>query len=178
MMYDLVERAQKDDKEAMMELINRFDPLLKKYAWKLHYEDAYGDIVLYFIELIKSFHLDRLICQKDEFIISYINASIMHFYKKRVPYLIKMKKEISLSALTDEQVYYLEKQSVKKNEINIFMELGLENLLNRKECQVIYMIYVRDYSSAEAARILSRSRQAVNQIKQRALKKLEKFLED
>lgn len=35
MLFKLIERAQKNDKLAMLEMIERFKPLLKKYAAKL-----------------------------------------------------------------------------------------------------------------------------------------------
>lgn len=53
MFYNLLVKAQLGNQEAMLELINRFQPLLKKYARKMEYDDAYEDCVLFFIELIK-----------------------------------------------------------------------------------------------------------------------------
>ena len=60
MLCELVNKAQIGDENAMIELIARFDPLLKKYASKLNYEDAYEDALLFFIELIKRLRLDTL----------------------------------------------------------------------------------------------------------------------
>jgi DNA-directed RNA polymerase specialized sigma subunit len=54
MICRLLARAQQGDDEAMLELINRFQPLLKKYAKKLRYDDAYEDCLLFFIELVKT----------------------------------------------------------------------------------------------------------------------------
>ena len=54
-----------------------------KYARKLNYEDAYDDIMLYFIKLIKSINLDKLTGRTDKIIISYINKSIINFYHKK-----------------------------------------------------------------------------------------------
>ena len=59
MLYELINSVQRDDKEAMTELIDRFQPLLKKYAAKLNYEDAYEDMVLYYIGLIKNINLNE-----------------------------------------------------------------------------------------------------------------------
>ena len=89
MLCDLVERAQRGEEAPMVELIQKFSDLFKKYARKLNYEDAYQDIVVFFIELIKSFKLEKLQCKKDEIIVSYINVSITNFYKKSIGKLIR-----------------------------------------------------------------------------------------
>lgn len=60
MICRLLVRAQRGDEEAMLELIKRFQPLLRKYAKKLRYDDAYEDCRLFFIELIKSVDEARL----------------------------------------------------------------------------------------------------------------------
>lgn len=176
MLYDLINSVQKDDKEAMTELINKFHPLLKKYAAKLNYEDAYEDIVLYYIGLIKSINLDQLVCTRDEVIVSYINVSIINFYKKKVLKLINDKKEIVLSDLTEEQMYYADVKSAVEDKTDIFIEFGLRDLLSDNECRMIYLIYVEGYTTAEIARLSNKSRQAVNQLKNRALKKIKNAL--
>ena len=103
---------------------------------------------------------------------SYINVSIINFYKKKVLKLINSKKEIALSDLTEEQMYYVDVKSAVEDETDIFTEFGLKNLLNDNECRVIYSIYVEGYTTAEIARLSNKSRQAVNQLKNRALKKI------
>lgn len=174
MLSDMIKGAQKADEDDMMGLIHKFDPLFRKYAVKLHYEDAYEDIILYFIELIKFMNLNRLNSQKDEVIISYINISVINFYKKRVRQLIEAKKEVVLSDLTQEQAFYVEVQSAKTDKANVFIEFGIRELLSAKEYQIIYLVYIEGYSTAEIARRLHRSRQAVNQLKQRALRKIKR----
>lgn len=176
MLCELINSVQSNDKNAMTELIERFQPLLKKYAAKLNYEDAYEDLVLYYIGLIKSLNLNKLICTKDEIIVSYINVSIKNFYKKTVTKMMNCKKEIALSELTEEQMYYVDAKSATEDETDLFMEFGFRDVLNDRECQVIYLIYVKGYSTAEIARLSSRTRQAVNQLKNRALKKIKKSL--
>lgn len=47
--YKNIANAQNDSEE-MYQLIKKFDPLIRKYSYKLGYEDAYSDIVLPFIE--------------------------------------------------------------------------------------------------------------------------------
>ncbi len=49
MLNSTIRNAQKNDEENMLLLIEKFRPLMVKYARKLNYEDAYDDIMLYFI---------------------------------------------------------------------------------------------------------------------------------
>ena len=51
-------------------------------------------------------------------------------------------------------------------------EYGILRCLNKKESRVIYLVYVQGYSTAEIAKANHKSRQAVNQLKQRALRKI------
>ena len=176
MLYELISSVQSNDQNAMTELIERFQPLLKKYAAKLNYEDAYEDLMLYYIGLIKSLNLKKLICTKDEIIVSYINVSIKNYYKKAITKIIKYKMQVALSDLTEEQMYYVDAKSATEDETDLFVEFGLREVLNDNECQVIYQLYIEGYTTAEIARLSSKSRQAVNQLKNRALNKIKRSL--
>ena len=48
----LLIKCSKDDNGTLLELLKMFEPLLKKYSYKLAYEDAYFDLQLYLIEPI------------------------------------------------------------------------------------------------------------------------------
>lgn len=176
MIIELVKKAQENKEEATLELLQRFEPLLRKYARKLNYEDAYEDITLYFIEKIMAMDLDKMRNSKDEGMVAYINVCITNFYNKRVRKIILAQREIALSDLTEEQVYYAEAQLAKEDATDIFVEFGMNKLLNQKELQIMELIYVEGYSTAEIARKINKSRQAVNQLKHRVLKKIEKIM--
>lgn len=172
MIYDLLEKAQQGDKNAMQELIDRFQPLLRKYARKLGYDDAYEDCLLFFIELVKKMNMKRLKDRQDQVAVSYIRASVVNFYKKRICKIIEEEREIAFSELTEEQKYYIEARTAKQDEVNIFTELGIDKLLSEEEQMVIYLVYAQGYTIAEIARRRNKSRQTVNQLKQRTLSKL------
>lgn len=175
-MYDLIVRAKDNDNDAMLELIKKFRPLMLKYARKLNYEDAYEDILLDFIRLVKSGVMDKLGSEQDDEqnkrVISYIEECVKNFYRKKIREAINSKKEIVLSNLTDEQLYYVKAQLIQTDESDILIEFGMEQLLSREEGEVLYLVYVKGYSSAEIARKWNKSRQAVNQLKKRALQKM------
>ena len=44
MLKDTIAAAQQNDEESLLALIEKFKPLLKKYAYKLHYEDSFVSV--------------------------------------------------------------------------------------------------------------------------------------
>lgn len=56
MIIDDIRNSQLGNQQAMLDLVERFTPALKKYARKLETEDALNDLVLEFLEVI--LHLD------------------------------------------------------------------------------------------------------------------------
>ncbi len=52
MLCVLARNAKYGDRDAALKMIQQFQPLLQKYSRKLGYEDAYNDLILFFIELI------------------------------------------------------------------------------------------------------------------------------
>lgn len=174
MFRKLLDQAQEHDEAAMIELIERFSPLFKKCAIKLEYEDAYEDLILWFIELIKSYKLAAL---QEEVIVSYIHVSVNNYYNKKIGKVIESKKEVVLSALSEEHIYFLEAKEAKEDSRDPFWELNISEILNESEYLILHLVFHHGYSTAEAARILGKSRQTVNQQKKRALKKLKKTLD-
>jgi len=171
-MYNLIVKARDNDNDAMLELIKRFRPLMLKYAKKLNYEDAYEDILFEFIRLVKSGVMDKLDDGQEGKVVSYIRECIKNFYKKKIQKVVKLKKEIVLSDLTEDQLYFVRAQLIQTDEIDILIEFGMKQLLSKKEEEILYLIYAKGYSAAEIARIWNESRQAVNQLKNRALQKV------
>ena len=99
---------QVPDAEAVDELVRRFDKSLRKYARYLRYEDAYNDLLIFFIELIQSAPLRATLDKGDGVIVNYIAKSIKGEY-------IKLSKSIDrnilpFSDLNDETAYMLEAQ--------------------------------------------------------------------
>lgn len=172
MLSSLIQNAQENNEEDMLFLIDKFRPLMVKYAKKLDYEDAYNDIVLYFIKLIKSINLKSLTDKSDKVIVSYINRSVTNFYNKKIPKMIANPKEIMMSELTEEQKYYIEVAMAQKDTTDIVSEYGLEHILTESERRLIYQVYVEGCSIADLARCQNRTRQAVNQQRIRAVNKI------
>ena len=173
LLKELIKKAKEGNKESMLELINKFEPLLKKYAKKLNYDDAINDLIVYFIELIKKINLDSLQGTSDGYIVAYIRTSEYNHYIYKLKEIISRKDEILFTNLSDSQKYFIEAEMATYDDLtNNLSELYLDKLLNDFEYRIIIMIFSKGYSSAEIARIFGTSRQSVNQTKNRALKKI------
>ena len=159
----------------MEKLIQHFYPLFKKYSIKLNYEDAYEDMILWFIELVKSKKLEML---QEEVIVSYIHVCVVNYYNKKIEKVIKEKREFIFSALSEEQIYFMEVKMAKGDTQDIFWELNMVEVLNDNELHILHLVFNEGYSTAEIARKLGKTRQAINQQKKRALHKLKQFFQE
>ena len=81
------------------------------------------------------------------------------------------------SDLSEEQQYYIDVLTARSDNHNLVIDYNTQNILNANENRVIYLSYVEGYSTAEIARMSNRTRQAVNQLKHRALDKLKATLD-
>lgn len=158
--------------------INKFKPLLKKYAYKLYYEDAYNDLLVDFIELIHNINLDHIHDKCEGKMVSYIYKSINSSFIKKLMALKKLHNCILYSELSENQSYYINIISSKNDEYFIHELPDISLVLTKKEFLIIKMIYWSGYTVAEIAFVFGISRQAVNQMKRRALKKLETVFSD
>lgn len=72
--------AQKDRNGKLVDLVNRFKPLMNKYAYRLRYEDAFFDIQLRFIEIILNLNTNRLEALEYAELLTYICACVHNAY--------------------------------------------------------------------------------------------------
>lgn len=172
MLIDDIIKIQNGDNDTTLKLIVKFDPLLKKYAHSLYYEDAYYDLLVDFIELLTNLHIDRLQYKEDGRMISYITTSIRNNYIKQLIKLKKLKNFITFSYLSENEQYFLEALTATNDTyINLDYDLFKE-ILTYREFLVIKMIFYEGYSVKETANKNGITRQAVNQMKNSALNKL------
>lgn len=177
MLVDIILQAKAGNEEANLLLIEQFNPLLKKYTYKLRYDDAYNDLLIYFLELIQSMNIHSLHNTCDGSIVSYISKSIYFHYinqsKSAKKYYQTM---LPFSQLNEKENYRAEIALASADHYSEFSTLNLDKILTPQELQVVYGIFFLGYSAAEIAQAKNTSRQAINQTKIRALKKLKKVL--
>ncbi len=167
-------KAQSGDKESMLILIEKFEPALKGYASAMRYEDAYNDLVVVFINTIQNLNLDYIRCKDDPGLIMYLRAAICHEHieasKKQRSYECK-------TLLVDD--FYDSADSWADMPIsnplrNSIFAYDLSRILTVVEAKIIHLHYFVGHSVQEIASMRKTSRQAVNKIKMRALKKIER----
>lgn len=168
MLHELIDSAQRGDQQAMEALIIQFHPLLLKYAKRLGSEDDYQDMALSFMNLIQHFKLKALNNQTEGAIVSYISKSMYHQYVTLLKDKIRLdKNETSLETLDFRQQQFASFWIDEPDS-----DLLQSSILTSQERKILYLIYYAGYTSTEIAKTMKSSRQNINQIKNRALKKL------
>lgn len=167
----MISNLQAGNKKELLKLIEYFQPLLKKYSFLLGYQDAYDDLQLSFIEFLQNMPLKSLYNKNDGTIVEYIRVSVSNFYKAEIKKIINQKNEIPMSDLTENQQFMVLKQNSYCDD-TFLIEYEFDKILNSEEMEIIYLIYVLEYSSSDIAKIQHKTRQAINQKKKRALNKL------
>lgn len=166
----LCKQAAAGSEEALLQLLECFTPLLKKYACKFEYEDTFAELQLYLIQLIKNFPLTAD-DWNDGQTVNYIAKAIYTYYIKlskhnsfRENYLLEFNPEImdrTARSTGTEQRLMLQEAFAQ---------------LSSWQKTVLTMHYLQGYSIQEIAKIYGKSRQAVNKVKVQALDILQKQL--
>lgn len=171
MLAELILEAQKGNKETMMLLINKFQPIIKKYSRLLHYEDASQDLTYFFLKLVLEFKIDDK-NKMDYQLLAYIKVAVHNHYIYLIKKLIKKNQEVYMSSLSELQRNEMEYNLSAGKESDPIFKIYLKDILSPSEYKMIYYIYVQGFSSSDLARIQGITRQAVNQKKNRILKKI------
>lgn len=175
MIIDDIRNSQLGNQQAMLDLVERFTPALKKYARKLETEDALNDLVLEFLEVILHLDCSSIRQQGDGAMVNYLSRSINCSYIKLLNRLIKNKIPcVSGEDITDALLYKHHHIEV----LDVFPFELPENLLSPREQTAFFGIHVMGYSAAEMARVLCTSRQNINQAKRRAEQKIRDYLNE
>lgn len=160
------------DEDACVELLSRFDPLLRKYSRELNYEDSYEDLRLFFIELVMKLKDSPLVKKGDGYLVNYISASVKHHYI----FLSKSSRRLPIlfSDISEEQRNHLEYITAQESAPKLSDYFPVNDLLSEREIAILDMHYVQGYSISEIANLFQISRQAINQSKNKAINKIKK----
>ncbi len=178
MTIDIIVRSQGGDGDATLLLIEKFNSLLKKYAYKLSYDDAYNDLLLNFIELLHNMQIENIHNKSEGSVVAYICTSVHSSYVKRLIEVKRLRNFLLYSDLNDNELYYVESISATNDVYQEYELSFIKNILTKQELTVISMIYFTGYTVTEIASFYGTSRQAANQMKNRALKKLRNAFSD
>lgn len=165
--YKKIIKFRNGDNNSLEEIIELFNPVINKYSRLLDGEDTRQDLIIHIIKVLNKIPIDKIKFYQDKAILGYIVKAVRNQYI----YLSKKnsKKNLNETSLNFEwEIGYDEFES----ELEL---LDLFEILTEKESFIIKSIYVYYLSISEIADYMNISRQAVNQSKNRALKKLEKL---
>lgn len=176
-LYLETQKAQSRDQEALLYLIEKFKPLIKHYAYKLHYDDSEADLLLNFIQMV--IDLPEMKDHSDGAVVSYIVRSVYHDYLR---FLKKHQKnrEILLSALESDYhdntpSYILDRLGSSIDEYPQIEFQFLFEVLTQREAEIIIYHYYKGYAIKEIASKFNVSSSTISQSKMNAIKKLRKI---
>lgn len=150
--------------EALLDIIEIFNPLINKYSRLLDGEDTKQDLAIHLISVLNKVKLHNKDLCKDKVMVAYIAKSIRNEYIR----LSKKNRKIILN----ESELNLDIEIAYEGFESEFEMLDTFKVLTEKESYIMKLLYVYYLSVNEVADFMKISRQAVNQSKNRALKKL------
>lgn len=172
-LFELIQLAQTKDEDAILHLMQTFNPLINKLSKKLNYEDAKSDVILEFIKLIYSINMDKINNVSDPFLISYISRATkcksIDLFKKNV---LKLPETIELN---------LDIISPENTNIDLVDKLFIDEIfaskcITDKQKLILKERYINDFSDYEISQKLHISRQAVNCLRRKALENIRSYL--
>ena len=92
--------------------------------------------------------------------------------------IILQKSEVNYSSLSEEQLHLLESRNSEKDCYEQILLSELHQNLEEKEWDIIQKIYIEGKAVSQIAKEKGISRQAVNQMKKRALQKIRNYYEE
>ena len=157
---------------AELEMLQRFERLLKKYARLLGYEDAYSDLVVFFLELLLSDSIKKLEGKPDAVIVNYIDRAVKNEYIKLSK--LAKRKYVPYSELDDQERFAVGTHHTYYQPEPLSWTIDSKSLTDWEK-EVLTMLFVREMSVQEIAALTGKSRQAINQAKLNALAKLRRL---
>ena len=168
-----IEEIQKGEMDGILLIIEQFEPLLKKYSFKLNYEDAYNELRLFLINLMCELDLEKISNKSDGAIVNYVKKSIYNEYVR----LVKSKigeKDKQYIVDTDENL--LEKVTKYNDDYSLLFFQSIKTYLTEDEYTVIFEIFYNGRSVSETSKIIDTSVWNVYKLRDKALKKLKVYI--
>ena len=165
-------RTFNNTSEMFMEILKTFKSKIGYLKYKLSYDEAESDLILYLYELIASINYKKFKCDND--IINYINKCLQN---KAIALHNKIAKDKENLIFKCEHIEFdLTDISDIKDEYSDILFNDLISSLNPNQKKIIFYRFYLQLSSIEIAKKLSISRQAVNRTERTALKNLKQKL--
>lgn len=170
-LYYLINNSKRGDKDSMMEIIIKFNPLIKKYKYLLQYDGAESDLIIELIKIIRKIPIDKdLNFRLDKYLVAYISYSIKN------KYIFLSKKYNSIYSHETELNLDISEATTNLNLEDRLFILDILDKLSNAQRNVLILSFIKDYSDSQISKILNISRQAVNRTKNRAINNIRKYI--
>lgn len=165
--------AQSGDEQAMMDIISLFEPIISKYYVLMHFdEDFKSEITMHLIELINSMDFTKFRIMNDGAIINFIKTSIHRKYILLSKFKNKILNHEICCEYNDSLGYDEEDYEFQSILDDLLVDEMLNCYLTNKEYVCFSMMVVKGFSASQVSKHLGLSRQAINNTKNRSIKRL------
>ena len=161
-LYNFLVQARNNDKASIIVLCEKFAPLLKKYCYRLCYEDAYNDLTEVFLRIIMKIPIEEKRFYEDKYILSYIKKAMYHEF---IQLNQKKENDENYICLLPEEVAFeniLVDTTSGHSMKEMLLLIDMKQTLTAKEFVLFQLKVIKGYSDKDIAAILHISRQAVN----------------
>ena len=153
--------------EVFPKILGIFKTLINYYAKRLECDDGQQELILFFVELLFSIDTEKFESDSSNSLARYIAVAIRNKY-------IELSKSYARYQKLNMKLF--ENRFGLENEIEAQFETNeMLKFLSLKQRRVIICKYFYNYSDAEISELMGISRQAVNNLKNRALETLRQF---
>ena len=159
---ELIEEI-KEDKNKFTLLLQRFDPLIKKYT-RLLYKDEEEEMYAEFTAALWEAVCNIQFYNSDGQIVRYLSTAIKNKYFEL--YKKSRKHNDNIINMEDKELEYKKSLDNSYDEIEIAEGINkIKSQLVGKKRQIFELVFLKEYSDAEVASELNISRQYVHRIR-------------
>lgn len=173
-----IEEFQNGNSDSILYILQKFAPLLHRYAALTKDEDGYQELQYQLMSVLKKLDLNGLHSCSDGTLVTYIQ----HTVRNKCLEMLRKHAKNGISIFFDDLTpYEVRKNSLAQSSQDLYENLilyDLQTLLPPNEYAVIFYIFIESYTVREVAILLGKSRQAINQTKLSALKRLRKKMQE
>jgi len=167
LMLDLIKKFRNEDNTVFFEIYNEFEKIISVYSARLGGEDTVQELTVFLIELLCEIDLQKFEADSSNGLCGYIAVSIKNKYielsKKRQQ---ESKIHISYDKIDNFLLFATDEY--------FGISEPLKYLSPRQQLIITYK-YIYNYTDCEISSVLGISRQAVNRLKNRAIKILKEI---
>lgn len=166
LIFKIIDVKKNNNDENILDILAIFDNIINKYSRKLNGEDTKQDLYVFLIKLINNIDNLTIVNYEDKQVLSYFSKALKNEYIRLSK---KNNREKSNEYYNYEEIVW----GYTLIESNIEV-LDVINSLNSYEKSIINRVILNGDSVSEVAKETGKSRQAINQAKNRAISKLKK----